>query len=369
VRQRWKSIEAAFLQHKQAVESFDPVVMERKQAESDQSGVDASQENGECYASLSEFGFILEKVSMSEGDTELLFSRIDIDGDGKLTAMEFMRGVRIFAPSCALEDLRLRCITLYGSVHDAFGKLSPNRIQEAHTLASFQKLLEDVDLVVETQSTIIFDIVARRSGHLYINDLIIALNTAAPGVNVMLTPRQRGRKVEKQVSEFLTPFQHEVGEHRQSVRRKVAPRPKDLPMGSTAEPGSYYCSSANWQNTWGMTREPKRKKPLQSSASAPTLPPVTTSPALARSSSDMQQPRRRPPPPEWSQVNHSKTMSLLRSCSPDPYTRGDEDYRDGVEEYFVHANSHLADSDHLLGRSHPSRLAQFRELKQATALT
>lgn len=47
----------------------------------------------------------MNQVQLSEQDTRALFNLMDVNRDGKLSTTEFEHGVRLFAPSTALEDI------------------------------------------------------------------------------------------------------------------------------------------------------------------------------------------------------------------------------------------------------------------------
>lgn len=52
-----------------------------------------------------EYQELLNQVQLSEQDTRALFNLMDVNRDGKLSTTEFEHGVRLFAPSTALEDI------------------------------------------------------------------------------------------------------------------------------------------------------------------------------------------------------------------------------------------------------------------------
>lgn len=370
VRQRWRSIQDAFIWHQVAVDSYDPAVVLRERSETDKQMLEQAQDGGEHFKSLDEFTFILSRVQMSERDTELLFSRIDIDGDGRLTTLEFVRGMRLFAPSCALEDLRLRALAKHGSVRRAFETVSPLRSKESLNSESFLKILDHLGLAADSNTEYIFDLVERVTGGLFITELVVALNAAAPGVHVLLSPDARDAKVHLEVKEQMDPFLTTMRDHRERVRKKLSSsRNTALPMGRISEPASYYCSSAQWQNEFGRPNSNKaRKKLLRTvqSASAPTLPraeaPVSSLDALCG-------PGLKPRTPEWSKRNHKKTMAALYNATPDPFRENiDEDFRDEVQEYFVTANKKLALDNSMLKQSPVSGFVQYKKMQKAAKL-
>jgi hypothetical protein len=268
----------------------------------------------------------------------------------------------------------LRCLAEHGSIGGAFDKLGAHRRQELLTVQNFHSIFKELDLFAGEESDIrsIYDLVERSSGGLVINEFIVTLNAADPGMNVWLTEEQREVKVLRMVKQHMAPFESTCDEHRHMLRQKVSrPLNCSIPTGTTAEPQSYYCSSLAWQNIWGRKHESRPPSKLKKASSAPVLPAITSlSLPLARSTSpDSGQRRRSVLPPAWSQRDQSKTMSLLRSASPDPYHQeGDLDFRDDVEEYFDSANNALASDRQWLEQSFTSPVKQFRNMQAAARL-
>lgn len=56
-----------------------------------------------------EFHSTLASLQLTEQEALALFQLIDIEGTGRLNPTQILRGMRLFAPSCVLEDLRLNC--------------------------------------------------------------------------------------------------------------------------------------------------------------------------------------------------------------------------------------------------------------------
>jgi len=59
---------------------------------------------------------------------------------------EFLKGVRHFAPSCVLEDLRSQCCKSHMHVSEAFAGAKVERTQML-TMDEFSNMLADLDLI------------------------------------------------------------------------------------------------------------------------------------------------------------------------------------------------------------------------------
>merc|ERR1712070_553442 len=57
---------------------------------------------------LQRFQLLLQEMELTDPELRTLFDLIDANKDGALTIKEFVHGIRFFAPSCVLEDLRLQ---------------------------------------------------------------------------------------------------------------------------------------------------------------------------------------------------------------------------------------------------------------------
>merc|ERR1712232_677772 len=76
---------------------------------------DDDGEGGEADA-MQEYCGLLKNLQFSDDDAHRLFELVDIDGNGRVSRKEFTRGIRLFAPACVLEDLRLHCAMRFHGV-------------------------------------------------------------------------------------------------------------------------------------------------------------------------------------------------------------------------------------------------------------
>jgi len=173
----------------------------------------------------SELQGVLASVLLTDSDTQLLFELMDINRDGKLTSFEFSRGIRLFAPSCALEDLRLRCLRRHPRIADVF-KTSNEVDLDVDGLNRF---LQEHDLGTGINAQAVLDIAEpfRGEGSIRVGELVAALVSAAPGTQVHLAPDQRDSRARQQVKGQMAPFLRSVSELRSNLRQKPHPDSED----------------------------------------------------------------------------------------------------------------------------------------------
>ncbi|CAE7232932.1 AP1M1 [Symbiodinium sp. CCMP2592] len=166
----------------------------------------------------------IKRVQLSEQDTKALFNLMDVNRDGKLTTTEFEHGVRLFAPSTALEDLRLACISKYGGIPEAFASLRPEQREASLEYHQLKKILEDIRIWDEGTGDLrlIMDIVeCTRDGGTSIGELMAALQAGQSGTQVRLPAEQRDAKVRQQVKWQMAPFRRCASDLRAHVREKL----------------------------------------------------------------------------------------------------------------------------------------------------
>ncbi|CAE7761994.1 AP1M1, partial [Symbiodinium pilosum] len=184
-------------------------------------GSDKSEDDGRTPEEYQE---MLGQVQLSEQDTRALFNLMDVNRDGKLTTTEFEHGVRLFAPSTALEDLRLACITKYGGIPEAFASLRADQREAPLEYHQLKKILEDIRIWDESTGDLrlIMDIVeCNRDGGTTVGELMAALQAGQSGTQVRLPPDQRDAKVRQQVKWQMAPFRRCASELRAHVREKL----------------------------------------------------------------------------------------------------------------------------------------------------
>lgn len=286
LRQRWRSIQEAFARHQHEVDTFGIAL--RPRDETDRMALEKGHRRGPAcckdtdFKSLSEVQGILATVGIPESDTATLFQRLDVYGDDRLTASDFIWGTRLCTPSSVMEDMRINCLKLCSNVRQVFDdwhpppreseqedSYNPDEKNRALSKLEFQKMCMDLDIATGVNLDLIYDLLEQpsvirvndlleqRSG-IRVNDLIVALDTAAAGGQVPLKPAQLAEKARQQVREHTENLQNKTKDHRNAVRKRFTNegdrRPKKLPLRDTSEgdPKGYYCSSLVWQSTYAQ---------------------------------------------------------------------------------------------------------------------
>lgn len=271
VRQRFRSIKEVLMNSDEAVETLgaeaaaasakagghkDCVSAEDVQKVFERAIAEAEdQEN----RTPDDFHSILALVQLTPEDTKTLFDLVDIDQDKVLTANEFLHGVRLFMPSCVLEDLPLRCLeNNRRHVSEVFAAIPPAKREAPLDIDGLRRVMDTLGLAKGLELQPIYDLVEPRRGGLTINELVAALESACPGTHVMLPPQERDFQAQQQMRGQLSPFCRSASELRESVRQKLhneMDSPRDLPFGRTCEPTSYELTS------YGQMHHPVGKDP------------------------------------------------------------------------------------------------------------
>lgn len=165
---------------------------------------------------------MLAQAQLSEFDTKTLFDLVDINRDGKLTPVEFENGIRLFAPSVVLEDLRLSCIRKFSSISQAFASVPSDKREILMDTSQLQQLLQDLGVFEEKLDIAqIMDIVeVHRDGGVTVDEVVSALQAGQTGTQVRLLPEQRDLRAKQQVKWQMAPFHRSAEQLRVAVREK-----------------------------------------------------------------------------------------------------------------------------------------------------
>lgn len=143
------------------------------------------------------FENLLCEMDLKTEELKTLFDLIDANKDGALTINEFLHGIRHFAPSCVLEDLRLQCLQRHDYVGDAF--LGVDRLQPLN-LATFRSSLEMQRLVDGVDVESVFSLLdVRNEGLVTLGKLTAALQAGGPGNHVRQGDQERDHAATQEV--------------------------------------------------------------------------------------------------------------------------------------------------------------------------
>lgn len=215
---------------------------------------------------------VLASLEITEAETDLLFQLVDINGDGRLSPREFERGIRLFAPACMLETLRMQCLKVAKDVDTCFGRLPKEKRAGVLDVAGLEKVLARLGLSEGVSATTVFDLVeTRREGGLSVRELTAALRAATAGRTVPLAAAARDSKARQAVRWQMAPFRRTAGDLRSFVRAEP-PDTRDYsgdapPLGSSKDSwAAYSCTSE--QHLRRQRRLEKSAPPTRSSISA-----------------------------------------------------------------------------------------------------
>lgn len=412
VRRRWRSIQEAFALHRHEVDTFG--ICQRPADEVDAQLLQKARRRGykDCteadFKTLPEIQSIVASVGLSESDTEALFLRLDVNGDKRMTSAEFEWGVRMCTPSGIMEEMRLQCVRSdahvvpNASVRCVFDGVAPEIRSKVLRKDEFVQVVNELDIAAGISAERIYDLLdeCRPKGGLVLDELIIALDTAALGSSVPLRPDQRAEKVRQQVNVHIGPILNNTKEHRYTVRKRVTHDtdtvPKKLPLGLASDPKGYFCSSLFWQKTYGNKPTPFRPASQARAAAdmdmlekaSPRSPRIEIGSVTLGTAAIIQRdfpavdlnafnpaadlcklpPSRQRPrplePPRWADVSHQKMTQLFGNrrygCG-----EGGEVIMRNISDYYTIAGQTLAVDTQSLQESPVTRYQQFKAMRAA----
>jgi len=146
------------------------------------------------------FSLLLKDMELKHEELRTLFDLIDGNRDGSLTIREFVTGVRHFAPSCVLEDLRLHCLQTHEYVFEAFTDIGVDRTAPLD-LEQFTKVLEQQEgLTDNVDVEAVFNLLdTKNDGLATFGKLIAALQSGGPGNRHREPSEERDFKVTQEV--------------------------------------------------------------------------------------------------------------------------------------------------------------------------
>jgi len=236
VRQRYKSIDSALKSSvlaanlKRTDQAATQIVMEGKAknvtkqdlSQKRQSVIVQAIAADADYSSSVEADYldILKKVQFDDSDIRHLISRIDVNGEKRLSPLEITNGLSIFAPSCLLQDLRLHVLSKSSSILEAFNNLQCHNYGD---FVEFDKGLETIFAEMELPETIparaVFLLIeSRRKGGIFLDELVSALRCTNSGGNTPLSAEQRDAKARQQVNWQMSAFRKTASELRGTLR-------------------------------------------------------------------------------------------------------------------------------------------------------
>jgi len=161
-------------------------------------------------------------VDLRDQETRTLFELVDSNGDGELTVDEFVRGVRLFAPSVYLEDLRMLCLQTGMSTSEVFRRGMPEKVRLNEPLdhKTFQKILTEMNLAIGVQIQHVFDLLdVKNSGQVTLSELVAALQSSGPGSRNRLPDDECDRRSSHAVRGDMSNFSRSVIDFKQEVRQ------------------------------------------------------------------------------------------------------------------------------------------------------
>lgn len=188
-------------------------------------------------------------LDFKESETRTLFELVDIHKEGEKTVLDIVKGIHYFAPACALEDLRARCIQSSTHVADAFVKLGTTQRTKLRDLENFAQELHSLNLIDAAEAdtalsmsrktasgsgakdgvTLLFsgDVIIRKvfdlldvshEGQISMSRVMAALQSCGAGSKVRLPPQERDEQATREVKDHLGPKYRLANDLKHQVR-------------------------------------------------------------------------------------------------------------------------------------------------------
>lgn len=176
-------------------------------------------------------------MELTDPELRTLFDLIDANKDGALTIKEFVHGIRFFAPSCVLEDLRLQCLQRFEFVADAFADTSVDRMAPLD-LEAFTNVLEKQGLIEGVEVEAVFHLLdVRNENSITLAKLIAALQSGGPGNNRRPSSEERDGKATQDIKTCLLQHHRAIGDLKLTVRQGLKTPENALNRQTSKESG------------------------------------------------------------------------------------------------------------------------------------
>mmetsp|Transcript_21027 Transcript_21027/g.58585 ORF Transcript_21027/g.58585 Transcript_21027/m.58585 type:complete len:1059 (+) Transcript_21027:149-3325(+) len=240
--------------------------------------------NKEVKVPVARVADLMRPLDFKDSETRTFFELIDVEKAGQLTCVEIIKGIHHFAPACALEDLRVRCIQRVSHVSDAFVSLSAAECTQMLSLEDFTQELFKLELIGSDESELarkmslgkcsedgadlLFsgDVLVREvydlldvvhSGCVSLGRVIASLQSCGAGSRLRLPPRERDEQAMRDMKDHLWPKKRLVNDLKTQVR--LGTRYEEKPRGghggarddSGSRPGSASGSPASGSGSMG----------------------------------------------------------------------------------------------------------------------
>lgn len=160
---------------------------------------------------------VLETVDLGRVEIKQLVKFMQATSEQGLTLSEFCRGLKMFAPSCCLEGLRLQLVRHHDRASDAFNHVKQRRVPL--TQSELGELLRQAGADT-TELDTIFDLVdIRNCGYVTLTEFLAALQGSQAGTRRWKGAQEREETAERTMRDQLAPLRGAVSEIKQDLKR------------------------------------------------------------------------------------------------------------------------------------------------------
>jgi Ca2+-binding EF-hand superfamily protein len=175
------------------------------------------------YFKADEFADVLAECGLGKKSVTRLVNLMGV-GENGVTLPEFFAASNLFAPSCALEELKMKLIEKHGSVESALRDIKDKRA--ALHREAFMHLLETLGVQCAGADRIFDFLDIRTTGMTTVSEMSAALQCLQTGGNKVLSPSETKANVKQHVGKIFEPALRMASELKAFVAENASSKEK-----------------------------------------------------------------------------------------------------------------------------------------------
>lgn len=169
------------------------------------------------YFKVDEFADVLRPLGLGKRNVTRLVALMGVSEQG-VTLSEFFSGARLFAPSVALEELKMQLLQTHKTLEAAFRNIKDRRAPVKRH--AFKVLLEELGAQCDGEDQIFDFLDIRSTGVTTVSEILAALQCLQSGRHKLLSQIDRNDKVKKNVGQIFEPAHRYASELKARVKGK-----------------------------------------------------------------------------------------------------------------------------------------------------
>jgi Ca2+-binding EF-hand superfamily protein len=155
------------------------------------------------HFTVDELANVLRPINLGQRSLACLVQLMGI-GDHEVTLDEFFSGIRLFAPSCVLEELKMKLLQAHDTLQAAFNNIKKDRRAPLNR-QDFMLVLQRFGIQCDGEDEI-FDVLdIRRTGVTTVSEMLAALQCLQSGHHKPLSQTECNDKVKSNIGQIFEP--------------------------------------------------------------------------------------------------------------------------------------------------------------------